>query len=512
MIYKQSIFTLLIIILALFCLNFAAAQAPVEIMIFVDPESLTLSITGDQLVSLQGFGFEVVRGDQRVIYYLDQFEAFRAFRSSEVPAPICFHMKRATSNLPLPMACDANRTIIQPLSESDVFWFNQVTQQPLTIQVIRDTTPLDFCAAGQTSCHMFYIPPTFTPTVTLTPTATSTPTSTPTLTPTSTLTPTITPTPRATSVAAAGSVLLARDTFDGERLSPLWGIWGDGNYTLEDGYLRMADAGTWDDALIFQALYPYQGIVLTFQYEEASTSNEIYFWLEQNASPIFHGIGLFKRPGSFEWGIGVVDDRLGVNGILDSFVPRIDIWYALSMQLLPDGTFHIRLWEKDTPANMLIDVVYPKGLVDWEPSPSWFLNARAITGAVRLDSFEYFTAPADSQFEGMWEKQVVIAGTWQQEAGCSSDWMPDCDLTALAYDAQNKLWVGTFELPKGVYEYKAAINHTWDTSFGPCGLPYEDNILFSLNELTEVTFIYDPVSHVASNNVSGQGCDPTVFD
>ena len=61
---------------------------------------------------------------------------------------------------------------------------------------------------------------------------------------------------------------------------------------------------------------------------------------------------------------------------------------------------------------------------------------------------------------------VTIAGSLQSEAGCAGDWDPACAATHLAYDAGDDVWQGTFTLPAGSYEYKAALNDSWDENYG----------------------------------------------
>ena len=55
---------------------------------------------------------------------------------------------------------------------------------------------------------------------------------------------------------------------------------------------------------------------------------------------------------------------------------------------------------------------------------------------------------------------VTIAGSLQSEAGCAGDWDPGCAATHLTYDAGDDVWQGTFTLPAGSYEYKAALNNS----------------------------------------------------
>lgn len=85
---------------------------------------------------------------------------------------------------------------------------------------------------------------------------------------------------------------------------------------------------------------------------------------------------------------------------------------------------------------------------------------------------------------------VVIPGSLQDELGCAGDWDPACENTALAYDETYQLWLGTFALPAGDYEYKAALNGTWDVNFGLDAQPGGENIPLSLAEDTEVTFLF----------------------
>ena len=40
------------------------------------------------------------------------------------------------------------------------------------------------------------------------------------------------------------------------------------------------------------------------------------------------------------------------------------------------------------------------------------------------------------------------------------DWQPECAATDLAYDTDDDVWQGTFTLPAGDWEYKAALNDT----------------------------------------------------
>jgi hypothetical protein len=52
------------------------------------------------------------------------------------------------------------------------------------------------------------------------------------------------------------------------------------------------------------------------------------------------------------------------------------------------------------------------------------------------------------------------------ELGCPGDWQPDCAATFLAYDDEDTVWQGAFSIPAGDWEYKAALNGSWDENYG----------------------------------------------
>ena len=73
------------------------------------------------------------------------------------------------------------------------------------------------------------------------------------------------------------------------------------------------------------------------------------------------------------------------------------------------------------------------------------------TAAVQAD---HTTTPAS----------VAIAGSLQDELGCPGDWQPECAATELI--EEDGIWQYSFALPAGDWEYKAALNDSWDESYG----------------------------------------------
>lgn len=99
-------------------------------------------------------------------------------------------------------------------------------------------------------------------------------------------------------------------------------------------------------------------------------------------------------------------------------------------------------------------------------------------------------------------QSVTIAGTIQALLGCPSDWQPECDVTFLTYDEVSDLWLGSWELPAGDYEYKAALNGSWTENYGLNAEPSGPNIPLSLAETTTVTFYYSHNTHWITDNVN----------
>ncbi len=66
---------------------------------------------------------------------------------------------------------------------------------------------------------------------------------------------------------------------------------------------------------------------------------------------------------------------------------------------------------------------------------------------------------------------VTIAGSLQSELGCAGDWDPACAATHLTYDGGDDVWQGTWTVPAGSYEYKAALNDSWDENYGANAQP-----------------------------------------
>ena len=95
---------------------------------------------------------------------------------------------------------------------------------------------------------------------------------------------------------------------------------------------------------------------------------------------------------------------------------------------------------------------------------------------------------------------VTIAGSLQSELGCAGDWDPSCSATFLNYDAADDVWQNTWDVPAGDWEYKAALNGSWDENYGANAQPNGANIGLSLGSQTPVKFYYDHKTHWVTSN------------
>jgi glycosidase len=93
---------------------------------------------------------------------------------------------------------------------------------------------------------------------------------------------------------------------------------------------------------------------------------------------------------------------------------------------------------------------------------------------------------------------VTVPGDLNTEMGCAADWMPDCAAAHLTLDTGDGLWKGSFAIPAGTWQYKIAINDSWDVNYGAGGVPNGGNISLTLAAPTTVAFVYDPVTHLVT--------------
>ncbi|MEO7268733.1 MAG: alpha-amylase family glycosyl hydrolase [Knoellia sp.] len=107
---------------------------------------------------------------------------------------------------------------------------------------------------------------------------------------------------------------------------------------------------------------------------------------------------------------------------------------------------------------------------------------------------------------------VALAGSLQSELGCPDDWQPACSATELARVGDTTAYAKTFTLPAGSYEFKVAINDSWDVNYGAGGVFDGPNIPLVLEGPATLKFTYDDVSHLVSFTPQGLAGGTTSAD
>ena len=116
------------------------------------------------------------------------------------------------------------------------------------------------------------------------------------------------------------------------------------------------------------------------------------------------------------------------------------------------------------------------------------------------------TAPLAAAPAGAAERTATIVGSLQAELGCPGDWQPECVQTQLTRDGDSTAYRGVFDVPKGTYELKVAINGSWEENYGTGGVKNGPNLPLVVEGPARLVFSYDDESHrigIAPERLSG---------
>lgn len=127
----------------------------------------------------------------------------------------------------------------------------------------------------------------------------------------------------------------------------------------------------------------------------------------------------------------------------------------------------------------------------WGNALTFVLNGEKTAEEAYAFAQEAIVADIASDTTGM----VNVPGSWQSAAGFDCEWSPNCKETALTLGDDGK-YTGTFTVVAGEYEVKVALDGGWDTNYGVDGVAGGDNYKFTMAADGEVTFIYDPETHL----------------
>jgi pullulanase-type alpha-1,6-glucosidase len=96
---------------------------------------------------------------------------------------------------------------------------------------------------------------------------------------------------------------------------------------------------------------------------------------------------------------------------------------------------------------------------------------------------------------------VSVPGSHNAAMGCPGDWQPACEAARLTKQPGGA-YTGTFDIPAGTYEFKVALDGSWDVNYGAGGVLGGANVTYTTTG-GPVTFVYDPVTHWFTSTAQG---------
>ncbi|MFN8443849.1 MAG: hypothetical protein U0175_23925 [Caldilineaceae bacterium] len=225
-------------------------------------------------------------------------------------------------------------------------------------------------------------------------------------------------------------------------------------------------------------------------------------WITSNKTSV-----IAVAPGSFQKALGCPGDWQA--DCLRSWLQDIDgdSIYTFKTTSIPTGTYEAKVaineaWDENYGANGApggANIPFTVANPGDEVSFAYDATSHAMT---------ITTSSAPPPGPGY---TVALVGSLQAALGCPGDWQPDCAATELAFDAGDDVWQQSFDLAAGSYEYKAALNDTWDVNYGANEQLNGPNIPLT-HAGGAIKFYYDNKSHwITSNKTSVIAVAPGSF-
>jgi len=136
------------------------------------------------------------------------------------------------------------------------------------------------------------------------------------------------------------------------------------------------------------------------------------------------------------------------------------------------------------------------------PKPRRLAAYAAALGLAAAALLFHYALPTAEASHTSNPSSVTIAGSLQSELGCPGDWQPECPQTRLQLVSASSpnVFHATFDVPQGGYEYKVALNNSWDENYGAGGVSGGANIAITAPG-GPVTFTYDHATHIISDDI-----------
>ena len=212
-------------------------------------------------------------------------------------------------------------------------------------------------------------------------------------------------------------------------------------------------------------------------------------WITDNRNSV-----IATAPGSYQSEIGCPGDWQP--DCLRSWLqdPDGDGIYSFSTSSIPAGSYEVKAAIDESWAEN-----YGVGGVQNGPNISFTVASDCAETVFTYDSASHVLTISAGSGPAQ-PASVTIPGSFQQEVGCSGDWQADCAATHLALE--DGVWQGTFNIPAGSWEYKAAIDDSWDENYGANATRNGPNLSLSLPEAAPVKFYYSHATHWVADNRS----------
>jgi pullulanase len=269
------------------------------------------------------------------------------------------------------------------------------------------------------------------------------------------------------------------------------GVW-QGTFTVPAGDYEFKAAlnGSWDENYGANAAQNGANIAFT----QSATGPVKFFydhtthWITSNRNAT-----IATAPGNYQTEIGCPDDW--APDCLRSWLQDTDGdgTYTFTTSAIPAGSYEVKVAINESWTEN-----YGQGGVQDGANIPFAVAAGGDPVTFSYDSASHVLTV--SQGAAAQPGSVGIPGSFGDELGCPGDWQPDCPTTQLAFDASDRVWQGTFNVPAGNWEYKAALNGTWDENYGANAQPGGANIALSLGEAAAVKFYYDHGTHWITSN------------
>ena len=262
-----------------------------------------------------------------------------------------------------------------------------------------------------------------------------------------------------------------------------YGVWR-GEFTLPAGdwQYKMTLDGTWDVS------YPGDNKLLSLGAESS-----VRFYYDDKTHAVLDSVNDLVAVAA-----GTLQDELGCSGewlpaCVNTLLTDVDgdgIYSFITVDL-PVGDYEFKV-----ALNEAWDISYPGDNV--------LFSVPAVGDQVTItyDSATNDVSVSVDAPPPPGPASVAIAGSLQSELGCPGDWDPACAATHLGYDADDDVWQAIFNVPAGAWEYKAALNDSWDENYGAGAQFNGPNITLDLSTPTDVKFYYDHKSHWVTDNVN----------